>query len=72
MRIGDKLRQYLINLCQIFGYSLMYVPSKAMTEYIFGGTNSLSIIIWSCFSFAVSIALIIAGGIIAQGGDSSV
>lgn len=69
MGIRDKLRQYLMNLCQIFGYSLMYVPSKAMTEYIFDKTINLSIVIWSCASLISSAVLIVTGAIIAKGAD---
>lgn len=71
MKIGDKLRQYAANICQFFGFGMIYVPSKAMTEYIFIGNNSTSILRWSILSLTMSIVILILGAIIVKEGDKN-
>jgi hypothetical protein len=69
MKFGDKLRQYLVNLCQFFGLGTIYVPSKAITEYIFTGNTSADVTRWSILSLTTGIVILILGAIIAEEGD---
>lgn len=69
MKFGDKLRQYLVILCQFFGFGMIYVPSKALTEYISTGHNSIDVIRWSILALWIGIVILITGAIITQEGD---
>lgn len=66
--LDDRLRPYLVNICQFFGFGFTFPLGKFLIEWTFDNeAPSFGRLVLSSVSFILAVVALIIGGIITTG-----